>query len=188
MAGDPMAGAVTPDRARHATRLDRRGMAEEIRHLMAMPRPFDGFSNTPSTFPRLASSTWSAIATGCRSSSKCPLGILYASRTSTHSSPTARCACGSIPTGSSSSLRGRRSASIKGSLLAPMIARAGPSMTGAIIWPWSSASLVPYAMALPWRRCHRPFGPCSSTCLSDQAVTARWWRSSPWSSSRTSRS
>ena len=46
--------------------------SEEIRHLMAVPRPFDGFVEHAKRVSRPASSTWSAIATACRSSFKMP--------------------------------------------------------------------------------------------------------------------
>jgi transposase len=78
-------------------------------------------------------------------------------------------------------------ASTSGSSSVRTTGRAGRSMTGAIIWPWSSESPAPCATARPSSNYPKHSGSFSASCTAGLVVTGRWWRSCPWCCSTTNR-
>jgi transposase len=122
---------------------------EEAQHLMQLPRPFDGFVEyakrvSPTCLIHLERNRYEP----CR-----------------RPSPTARSACGSIRSASSSPPRGRSSANISAYSPAPTIARAPRrSTTGGIISPSFSANRARSAMARRSPNCPRPSRLCNSAC------------------------
>ena len=162
--------ALTPHGSQSDTVAD--AWAEEAQHLMSLSRPFDGFVEyakrvSPTCLIHLDRNRYEP----CRPPS-----------------PIARSACGSIPSASSSPPKDRSSANTPASSPAPMNARARrPFSIGGIISRSYSASLEPCVTARRSPNSRLPSGPYSSACSRRRAATARWSRSSPWSSSMTNR-
>ena len=137
--------------------------AEEVGCLMQLSRPFDGFVEYAKRVSPTCLVEWTAIATACR-----------------RRSPIVRSACGCIPSASSSSARGRSSASIVVSLPALTNGRAPQRFTtGGTISRSFNASLEPCVTARLSSNCRPPSGLCNSACSRRRAATARWSNSGP---------
>lgn len=124
-----MPRAIGRDQAWLAAGHDHQLWAEEIRYLMTISRPSDGFVEAAKRAFQHVSNIWSAIATACRPAL-----------------PIARCISVAARTGSLSSV-GRRSARIAGCLLAAMLAAVGRLWLIALL-----SSAVPVQGPLPAQR------------------------------------
>ena len=133
-------------------------------------RPSTASSSRASGSRRPAWSASSATATACR-----------------RPSPTARSACGSIPTGSWSRPRGRSSASMSGS---SSVARAAApdDLRLAALPGRDPAQARALRNGAPFAELPEAFRrAAAASAPARPAAIARWWRSSPWSCSTTSR-
>jgi transposase len=146
--------------------------SEEGQHLMPLPRPFDGFVE----YAKRVSPTC-LIHLDRNRYEPCP-----------RPSPIARLAYESIPSGLSSPVKDRSSASIGASLPALTNERVRrPSSIGGTIWRSFSANRAHFATARRSPNCRLPSGPYNSVCSRRRAATARWSRSWLWFSSMTNR-